>query len=130
MMMQTEAKEVQLRYHFTRNFPRNDLFIEVDDLKGNPVAVFNGTDEAAKWLAANNFHYVQGSSGVWSRDKEGFIPGIFSNGLLGGRAMMWDGQALTNRAIYKRRSTFAVDHVTVCWTIGLCALVFALFVLP
>jgi hypothetical protein len=126
MMMQTDAQEVQIKYKVTRNFPKNDLFIEVDDLKGNPVAVFNGTDEAAKWLAANNFHYIQGTSGVWSRDKEGFIPGIFSNGMYGGRAMMWDGKALTNRSIYRRRSVFTLDKITLALTVALCALAYVM----
>ena len=120
MMMQTEAKEVRIRYHVTKNFPHNDLFIEADDLKGNPVAVFNGTSEAAKWLAENNFQYVQGTSGVWSRDKGSVAPIEF----LGGVAMVWDGKALPNKSIYQRRSIFTLDTITLALTVALCAAVY------
>jgi hypothetical protein len=126
MMMQTDAQEVQIKYKVTRSFPKNDLFIEVDDLKGNPVAVFNGTDEAAKWLAANNFEYIHGTSGVWSRDKGGIIPSVFNNGMYGGRAMMWDGPSLSTKSIYKRRSIFTLDTITLALTVALCAAVYVM----
>jgi hypothetical protein len=121
MMMPTSAQEVQIKYKVTRNFPKNDLFIEVDDLKGNPVAVFNGTDEAAKWLAVNNFQYVHGTSGVWSRGKDSIIPGVFNNGMYGGRAMMWDGPSPSTKSIYRRRSIFTLDTISLALTVALCA---------
>jgi hypothetical protein len=118
MMIGTDAVEVQIRHRLTQNVPHNDLFIEVDDLQGNPVAAFNTPRQAAVWLAENNFQYVEGSSGVWTRKKDKLINLSFL-----------DGKAITSRQLYERRSIFTVDHVTVCWTIGLCAIAFVLFAL-
>jgi hypothetical protein len=118
MMIGADAVEVQVRHRLTQNAPHNDLFVEIDDLQGNPVAAFTSPKQAAVWLAENNFQYVGCSSGIWTRKKDGLVSFDFL-----------DGRAATNRQLYKRRSIFTVDHVTVCWTIGLCALVFALFAL-
>lgn len=70
MLMQTDAEAVRIRHRLTHNLPTNDLFVEVDDLKGNPVAAFSSPSGAAEWLTRSGFHYVEGSSGVWSRSKK------------------------------------------------------------
>lgn len=114
MMIGTDAVDVQIRHKLTQNAPHNDLFIEVDDLQGNPVAAFNTPRQAAVWLYENNFHYVEGSSGVWTRKKDRLINLDFL-----------DGRAITNRAIYRRRSIFTLDSITLALTVALCALAYA-----
>ncbi len=69
MMLQTKALDIQIRYKLTKNFPSNDLFIEIDDLQGNPVCAFTNSRQAARWLHANGFYYIAGSSGIWTRRK-------------------------------------------------------------
>jgi hypothetical protein len=67
VMIQTEVLDIQIQHKLTKNFPRNDLFIEIDDLQGNPVCAFTNSREAARWLQANGFRYIVGSSGIWTR---------------------------------------------------------------
>ena len=71
MMMTTDAVDVQVRHKLTQNFPKNDLFIEIDDLQGNPVSAFSDSRQASRWLESNGFRYVEGSSGVWTRKRKG-----------------------------------------------------------
>jgi len=118
MMIGTDAVEVQIKHRLTQNAPHNDLFIELDDLQGNPVAAFNSPKQAAAWLKANDFQYVEGSSGVWTRKKVSLISLDFL-----------DGRAITSRQIYERRSIFTVDKITLALTVTLCAAVLALFAL-
>jgi len=118
MMIGTDAVEVQIKHRLTQNAPHNDLFIELDDLQGNPVAAFTSPRQAAVWLAENNFQYVEGSSGVWTRKKDKLINLSFL-----------DGKAITSRQLYERRSTFTVDKITLALTVTLCAAVLALFAL-
>lgn len=68
-MIQTKVLDIQIRHKLTKNFPHNDLFIEIDDLEGSPVAAFASSREAARWLEANKFRYILGSSGIWTRRK-------------------------------------------------------------
>ena len=118
MMIGTDAIDVQIRHRMITSAPHNELFIEVDDLRGNPVAAFNTPRQAAVWLAENNFQYVEGSSGVWTRKKDRLISLDFL-----------DGKAITNRQLYKRRSIFTVDKITLALTVALCAAALALFAL-
>jgi hypothetical protein len=118
MMIGTDAVEVQIRHRMITNAPHNDLFIEVDDLQGNPVAAFNSPRQAAVWLHENNFQYIEGSSGIWTRKKDRLINLDFL-----------DGRAITNRKLYERRSIFTVDKITLALTVTLCAAVLALFAL-
>lgn len=71
MMMTTDAVDVVVHHKVTQNFPKNDLFIEIDDLQGNPVSAFSDSRSASKWLEANGFRYVEGTSGVWTRKRKG-----------------------------------------------------------
>ena len=71
MMMTTDAVDVVVHHKLTQNFPKNDLFIEIDDLQGNPVSAFSDSRSASKWLEANGFRYVEGTSGVWTRKRKG-----------------------------------------------------------
>lgn len=123
MLMQTDADEIQIKYRVMKGFRRNEVTVEVNDLTGNPVAVFNGTSDAATWLNENNFTYVQGTSGVWSRKKDSAIQLVFGGPMYGGRAMVWDWCPIPTQSIYRRRSIFAVDGFTTALTLGLCALV-------
>jgi hypothetical protein len=41
--------------------------MEIDDLKGNPVAAFASIKQAAQWLKDEGFAYVLGTNGIWSR---------------------------------------------------------------
>jgi hypothetical protein len=118
MMIGTDAVEVQIKHRLTQNAPHNDLFIELDDLQGNPVAAFTSPRQAAVWLAENNFQYVEGSSGVWTRKKDRLISLDFL-----------DGRAITNRKLYELRSIFTVDKITLALTVTLCAAMLALFAL-
>ncbi len=118
MMVGTDAIEVQVRHRLTQNAPHNDLFVEIDDLQGNPVAAFTSPKQAAVWLAENNFQYVGCSSGIWTRKKDRLISLDFL-----------DGKAITNRKLYERRSIFTVDKITLALTVTLCAAVLALFAL-
>ena len=121
MMIGTDAVEVQIRHRMITNAPHNDLFIEVDDLQGNPVAAFNSPRQAAVWLHENNFQYVEGSSGIWTRKKDRLISLDFL-----------DGKAITSRQLYERRSRFSVSNFmfylsNVVLALALCALVYTLF---
>lgn len=70
MHIQTTADSVRITHRMTGNVPKQtDLFIEVDDLKGMPVAAFSSGMKAAAWLRDNGFSYVPGSQGIWSRRK-------------------------------------------------------------
>lgn len=71
MMMTTDAVDVVVHHKLTQNFPKNDLFIEIDDLQGNPVSAFSDSRQASRWLESNGFRYVEGSSGVWTRKRKG-----------------------------------------------------------
>lgn len=110
MMIGTDAVDVQIRHKLTQNAPHNDLFIEVDDLQGNPVAAFNTPRQAAVWLYENNFHYVEGSSGVWTRKKDRLISLDFL-----------DGRTIRSRSLYGKRSVFTLDTITLALTVALCA---------
>jgi hypothetical protein len=112
-MMETTAVEVKVRHKLTQNAPHNDLFIEVDDLHGNPVAAFTSPRQASVWLAENNFRYVGGTSGIWTRKKDSLISLDFL-----------DGRAMTNRQLYKRPSLFSVGNIML--TLALCAFVYVL----
>lgn len=70
MHIQTTATDVRVTHRMTGNIPKQtDLFIEVDDLRGTPVAAFSSGFKAATWLRDNGFTYVPGSQGVWSKRK-------------------------------------------------------------
>jgi hypothetical protein len=72
MHIQTTATDVRVTHRMTGNIPKQtDLFIEVDDLKGTPVAAFSSGFKAATWLRDNGFTYVPGSQGLWSKRKAG-----------------------------------------------------------
>jgi len=72
MHIQTTATDVRVTHRMTGNIPKQtDLFIEVDDLKGAPVAAFTSGFKAATWLRDNGFTYVPGSQGLWSKRKAG-----------------------------------------------------------
>ena len=71
MMMTTDAVDVVVHHKLTQNFPKNDLFIEIDDLQGNPVSAFSDSRAASRWLESNGFRYVEGTSGVWTRKRKG-----------------------------------------------------------
>lgn len=72
MHIQTTATDVRVTHRMTGNIPKQtDLFIEVDDLKGAPVAAFSSGFKAAAWLRDNGFTYVPGSQGLWSKRKAG-----------------------------------------------------------
>ena len=71
MMMTTDAVDVVVHHKLTQNFPKNDLFIEIDDLQGNPVSAFSDSRAASRWLEANGFRYVDGTSGIWTRKRKG-----------------------------------------------------------
>ena len=71
MMMTTDAVDVRVRHKLTQNFPKNDLFIEIDDLQGNPVSAFSDTRQASRWLESNGFRYVEGTGGIWTRKRKG-----------------------------------------------------------
>jgi hypothetical protein len=72
MHIQTTATDVRVTHRMTGNIPKQtDLFIEVDDLKGTPVAAFTSGFKAATWLRDNGFTYVPGSQGLWSKRKAG-----------------------------------------------------------
>jgi len=72
MHIQTTATDVRVTHRMTGNIPKHtDLFIEVDDLKGAPVAAFSSGFKAAAWLRDNGFTYVPGSQGLWSKRKAG-----------------------------------------------------------
>jgi hypothetical protein len=121
MMIGTDAVEVQIKHRLTQNAPHNDLFIELDDLQGNPVAAFNSPKQAAAWLKANSFQYVEGSSGVWTRKKVSLINLDFL-----------DGRAITNRQLYKRQSWFSVSNFmfylsNVVLAFALCTFVYTFF---
>jgi phosphoserine aminotransferase len=113
MMIGTDAVDVQIRHKLTQNVPHNDLFIEVNDLQGNLVAAFNTPSHAAVWLYENNFQYVEGSSGVWTRKKDSFINISFL-----------DGRTIASRQLYRRRSIFTLDTITLALTVALCAAVY------
>ena len=101
MMIGTDAVEVQIKHRLTQNAPHNDLFIELDDLQGNPVAAFNSPKQAAAWLKANDFQYVEGSSGVWTRKKVSLINLDFL-----------DGKAISNRQLYRSASNSVGSFIT------------------
>jgi len=70
MNIQTTATDVRVTHRMTGNVPKQtDLFVEVDDLKGAPVAAFTSGFKAATWLRDNGFTYVPGSQGLWSKRK-------------------------------------------------------------
>jgi len=72
MHIQTTATDVRVTHRMTGNIPKQtDLFVEVDDLKGTPVAAFTSGFKAATWLRDNGFTYVPGSQGLWSKRKAG-----------------------------------------------------------
>lgn len=71
MMMTTDAVDVRVTHKLTQNFPKNDLFIEIDDLQGNPVSAFSDTRQASRWLESNGFRYVEGTGGIWTRKRKG-----------------------------------------------------------
>ena len=72
MHIQTTATDVRVTHRMTGNIPKQtDLFVEVDDLKGAPVAAFSSGFKAAAWLRDNGFTYVPGSQGLWSKRKAG-----------------------------------------------------------
>ena len=72
MHIQTTATDVRVTHRMTGNIPKQtDLFVEVDDLKGTPVAAFSSGFKAATWLRDNGFTYVPGSQGLWSKRKAG-----------------------------------------------------------
>ena len=72
MHIQTTATDVRVTHRMTGNTPKQtDLFVEVDDLKGTPVAAFTSGFKAATWLRDNGFTYVPGSQGLWSKRKAG-----------------------------------------------------------
>lgn len=72
MHIQTTATDVRVTHRMTGNIPKQtDLFVEVDDLKGTPVAAFSSGFKAAAWLRDNGFTYVPGSQGLWSKRKAG-----------------------------------------------------------
>ena len=71
MMMTTDAVDVRVTHKLTQNFPKNDLFIEIDDLQGNPVSAFSDTRQASRWLESNGFRYVEGTGGIWTRKRTG-----------------------------------------------------------
>ena len=73
MMMTTDAVDVVVHHKLTQNFPKNDLFIEIDDLQGNPVSAFSDSRAASRWLESNGFRYVEGTSGVWTRKRKGGV---------------------------------------------------------
>ena len=70
MIITTAAQAVRVRHRLTRNSLKNDLFIEIDDLKGDPVAAFSTIRNAAEWLEESGFDYVQGTSGIWVKSKK------------------------------------------------------------
>ena len=70
MIITTAAQAVRVRHRLTRNSLKNDLFIEIDDLKGDPVAAFSTIRNAAEWLQESGFDYVQGTSGIWVKSKK------------------------------------------------------------
>jgi hypothetical protein len=75
-MIQTEAEQVRVKHKLTKNQPvQSDLFIEVDDLKGNPVAAFSSPSQAGAWLYHQGYEYVAGSNGVWARSKKSTVGG-------------------------------------------------------
>jgi len=70
MHIQTTVTDVRVTHRMTGNVPKQtDLFVEVDDLKGTPVAAFTSGFKAATWLRDNGFTYVPGSQGLWSKRK-------------------------------------------------------------
>lgn len=70
-MIHSDAEDVRIRHILTRAWPHDDLFIEVDDLKGAPVAAFSSSREAARWLEKQGYSYVPGSAAIWSRRRPG-----------------------------------------------------------
>ena len=64
-MIQTDAQQVRVKHKLTKNLPnKSDLFIEVDDLTGNPVAAFASPSQAGLWLYHQGYEYVAGSNGA------------------------------------------------------------------
>jgi hypothetical protein len=68
MRMDEKIKSVKVTHRLTNNHAvLSDVFMEIDDLKGNPVAAFASIKQAAQWLQDEGFAYVLGTNGVWSR---------------------------------------------------------------
>ena len=121
MLMQTDAEAVRIRHRLTHNLPTNDLFIEVDDLTGNPVAAFSTASSAAEWLTRSGFNYVEGSSGIWSRSKK-----AKATSTLLGRAISTDTpspQGGTLKKFWQQLNLTKIDIAGLICFVGLVSLV-------
>ena len=109
MHIQTTATDVRVTHRMTGNIPKQtDLFVEVDDLKGAPVAAFSSGFKAAAWLRDNGFTYVPGSQGLWSKRKAG-------GGLLLGQETSTDTPSQpdgTPRKFWQRLKDTAENNLT------------------
>jgi hypothetical protein len=68
--MKKDNKPVSVRvtHRLTNNHAvLSDVFMEIDDMDGSPVAAFASIKQAAQWLKDEGFTYVLGTNGIWSR---------------------------------------------------------------
>jgi hypothetical protein len=67
-MMNDKIKSVKVTHRLTNNHAAlSDVFMEIDDMEGSPVAAFASIKQAAQWLQDEGFTYVLGTNGIWSR---------------------------------------------------------------
>jgi peptidoglycan hydrolase-like protein with peptidoglycan-binding domain len=67
-MMNEKIKSVKVTHRLTNNHAAlSDVFMEIDDMEGSPVAAFPSIKQAAQWLQDEGFTYVLGTNGIWSR---------------------------------------------------------------
>jgi hypothetical protein len=67
-MMNEKIKSVKVTHRLTNNHAAlSDVFMEIDDMEGSPVAAFASIKQAAQWLQDEGFTYVLGTNGIWSR---------------------------------------------------------------
>lgn len=66
--MNDKIKSVKVTHRLTNNHAAlSDVFMEIDDMEGSPVAAFASIKQAAQWLQDEGFTYVLGTNGIWSR---------------------------------------------------------------
>ena len=66
--MNEKIKSVKVTHRLTNNHAAlSDVFMEIDDMEGSPVAAFASIKQAAQWLQDEGFTYVLGTNGIWSR---------------------------------------------------------------